>query len=670
MRSKTEVGKARLGVTTSLAAFTIAAAILAGPLGCADNPATTRLLPPGGKGGIVGTLTFQGMANPPFPVAEVLAVQTDNPDCASDFGAIALLGTFNNFDTGQAADFLLDEVLPCLWVTEVQFPAGVIDFKFVTGTSAQTIAFDSPPDYGKLGPNTGLDPLEGAADAGAGGPDGNLSVTIPKAGIWTVVLNEATTPATYRITQDPLVIESDPADGTFEVIDIPAGSYDVSIEADGFLPVVRRGVAVQATRVTDLGTVSMEVASGALTGAVAFSDDPDPLPEATVSVLTAGTAAVVQSQSTTGAFSFVGLETGTYDIRVTAPAYFESLLEDVSYVNGSNTDIGTITMDPGCESQFTTIQIAGDFNQFNLSQAPFMTQGPGCVWSDTLTLASGLFNMKFVTDGAFDSPRDYGGNESQTLNAPGTFPTQLVSGTGTAIKFAIAAPGDYRFILDESRLQFSILPLGGGGGEGAILGEVGFEALTDAPFPVATVELRAAGSLTGLATRQTTAESRSFRFDLVEDGTYELSISATCFATTVKAGLAVSGAELDAGTVTLPAAPSGFSTIQIAASNTNNFASFDLGTAPFMTQGPGCVWTDTLSFPGVAAPYLRFVTDGAFSAPPDFGGSATVTAPDTVAVQANITGTGGGLRVRFLQAGDYIVVLDERRQRLEVRRAP
>ena len=34
----------------------------------------------------------------------------------------------------------------------------------------------------------------------------------------------------------------------------------------------------------------------------------------------------------------------------------------IEFVNGEDTDAGTITLDPGCTSEFEIIEVLGDFN--------------------------------------------------------------------------------------------------------------------------------------------------------------------------------------------------------------------------------------------------------------------------------------------------------------------
>ena len=59
-------------------------------------------------------------------------------------------------------------------------------------------------------------------------------------------------------------------------------------------------------------------------------------------------------------------------------------------------------------SDFATLQVVGTPSGFNIGASPFLTQlAPGS-WIDTLSLPAGPLEWKFVSNGAFDNPPDYG----------------------------------------------------------------------------------------------------------------------------------------------------------------------------------------------------------------------------------------------------------------------
>jgi hypothetical protein len=638
-------------------ALLLAAAVTAGIwlVACSDNPNTTRLTAPGGRGDIQGTLTFEGVSGTPLPAAKIIALQ--KTDCISQFGYIAVMGTFNGFRIAGADSFLMDELAPCYWVFSDTISKGDLNLKFVTAYSSPPTAFDNPPDYGKSGANNFTDPLQGTLDSGVPGDDGNLSVTIPSTGLWTFIVNEATSPASYTITQESLVIESDTQTGMFQIHDLPVGTYEVSIQAEGFLPKTVASVAVSANRVTDVGTLNMEVASGKLFGAVAFADHPEPRPEATVEVRRANSSVVLKTATTDSAFAFTGLETGAYDLSFSASGYLDTTLVGVQYVNGTEVDVGTVTLTPGCRSGFDTIQLAADFTSFDLAQAPFMNKEPDCIWTDTVTVNAGTYNMKFVTGGAYDNPKDYGGDESQNIPLAGTHPVELVSGIGTAINVSVATTGQYAFVLDENDSTFTATLLGGGA-TGSVSGTLGFPGIDSAPYPAADVKLLQSGTQTLVALTQSDTLTREFTMTSVEDGTYDLAITARGFLDTTLVGIQVTnGGNTEVGTVTLqPGCVSAFDTIQLA----SDFTSFDLGQAPFMTQSSSCVWTDTVTV-NAGGPYnMKFVTDGNFDSPKDYGGDESQNIPlvGTHPVEF-VSGTGTAINVSVAATGQYVFVLDE-----------
>ncbi len=630
--------------------------------GCDDNPSTTPLTAPGGRGGIEGTLVFPAGTDS-GQVATVVAAPNEAPDCQSAFGAIALMGDFNAFDLAEAGETLMFQLAPCVWAVRATLPSGPQNFKFVTGNDAASLAFDTPGDYGRLGPGNGTDPLSGSADNPAPGDDGNISLTLPTAGEWTVILNEtAVGGATYRFTLEEFEVNVTAANPMFRFSDLPVGTYDLTIASDGFVPQRFERLQVKHNTVILLDSIVMETAQGFLTGGVDFADSPDPRPTATVRVLENGVQVPGQVEETTGLFLFAGLATGTYDLALSAPGYLDTTLVDIAFVNGQNTDVGTVTLRPGCTTTVNTIQIVGQFDPdcvFNPACSSFMTNTEGCVWMDTLTVTAGSYLFKFVTNGAFDNPEDYGGTESQVLSAPGTFDTRLASGEGTALNVDIPADGDWEFVLDESRLQFTLRLLGDAPG-GAINGSVSFQGVTSAPFPRATVQLLSSPGNMVLRTATSSTETGAYAFELVADGRYNLRAFAACFDTSTVNGIPVSGGPVF---VPIPELTPGGSTLT-SISLAGDFNGFDLAANP-MTQDTDCVWTAQVDL-AVGTFNLKFVTNGAFDSPPDYGGDETpLDVPGTHPVSL-VTGIGTAITIVVAEPGSYVFTLDERQSTFSV----
>lgn len=319
-----------------------------------------------------------------------------------------------------------------------------------------------------------------------------------------------------------------------------------------------------------------------------------------------------------------------------------------------------------CTSQFTTIQMVGDFTTppFSIPDSPQLIEAAdGCVWTVTVRLTAGTVLFKFVTDGAFDSPQDYGGSETVTLNVPGgPHPTQLVAGTGTAIKTAVAATGDYLITLNERTLTWSAVAAAPPAA-GAIAGTVSFQGLSSAPFPTARVEVFA--GTTSVGTTTTDATTRAFLVEGLDAGTYRVVASASCFTTVELPSVNVAGTTTNVGDIALAEGASAFTTIDLV----GGFNLFTPGVDP-MVQSTACVWTrDRALAPGVYN--MKFLTDGVFDSPPDYGGdeSVTIDVPGTGAVRP-VSGPGTAIKISVADSGTYRFILDERLQRWEIQLLP
>jgi hypothetical protein len=134
------------------------------------------------------------------------------------------------------------------------------------------------------------------------------------------------------------------------------GSYDVSVTSAGYFGRRLTGVTVAHNQVNDLGAVGIEFIAGAIKGRVRYDDTPDPLPKATITLKTAGSAQTLRTAQSESTFAFTGLTTGTYDVTVDASGYRDTTLAGLPYVNGSDTDLGDIVLE---SSQVFVIEIDG-----------------------------------------------------------------------------------------------------------------------------------------------------------------------------------------------------------------------------------------------------------------------------------------------------------------------
>jgi len=108
--------------------------------------------------------------------------------------------------------------------------------------------------------------------------------------------------------------------------------------------------------------------------------------------------------------------------------------------------------------QFTTIQVVGDFNGWDTG-VPGMIEIEPRVWVDTLSVGSGCHFMKFLTDGVYGTPPDYGTctAEDTTCQVSLVGETCLVSGAETALgQIDFTDSGVYEFRLNENDATYEI----------------------------------------------------------------------------------------------------------------------------------------------------------------------------------------------------------------------
>ncbi len=185
------------------------------------------------------------------------------------------------------------------------------------------------------------------------------------------------------------------------------------------------------------------------------------LPVARVQLHAAGRdllLASAQGDATIGAFAIDSLGGGTFDLYVDATGYLETVVRGVTVINGGSTDVGTVSLAPGCQSAFASVQVLGDFNNWDESRRD-MHQVSSCVWIDTLAVAEGCYFMKFRTN--HDWGDDYGTCDAEdlTCQVPLSGSVCLVSGLSALGKISFPSTGLYVFRLDESSSTYEIHPV-------------------------------------------------------------------------------------------------------------------------------------------------------------------------------------------------------------------
>ncbi len=459
-------------VSRSLAALALLAALFA-LVGCGRNVATLFLAPSGERpvpatGAVSGTLDFGTPGT--YPQSLVLMARVRDPNCISSYSSIKVVGTNTDPIFNVATAPALTQLAPCVWVDTLTLVAaritGTFEWKFVTND-----AFDNPPDYSTTD-GSQIDGLENSLAFASPG-SANLDADVPADFLdhtLVCLLDESASPPNYafRRIEDAAAAFSSTADGRFTISGLVPGTYNLRVRPPTGAP-VNMTVTVGNANV-DLGTVQVGAPAGSISGQLEFDPAlfPDmaaaPWPPVKVQLYQGG---ILQEEFTTSrtdrTFSFGNLPAGDYKVRADANLFAPDSA-DVT-VSAGNVDAGTLTLAADFNELASDMHVAGDFNDFTLADSTRMAltaipQGSTqLVWQYTPShpIAAGTYNMKFVTDAAFDNPTDYGGDESQTIQVPVTnAPTSLVSGFGTAIKLQFTAAGTYLFTLDERRQTFSI----------------------------------------------------------------------------------------------------------------------------------------------------------------------------------------------------------------------
>ena len=215
-------------------------------------------------------------------------------------------------------------------------------------------------------------------------------------------------------------------DGTFELLQLPAGRYDLAVAATGFAPVVVRGLAVSnAEGTADLGTVFLEPGIS-LEGRVTDVDD-QPLAGVSVFAMTQGAApgsAVPGQQLQTaadGSFSVVDLRPGDrVKLQLWKEGYQNRL---VSGLEAPTLEPLTLVLRPA--SRVSGRVIDGDRQPVARARVGLVRRGSGLLLGGRM-LASGSGGLSSVSDvnGEFTIDNVASGRYSLAVIAEGFRPAE------------------------------------------------------------------------------------------------------------------------------------------------------------------------------------------------------------------------------------------------------
>lgn len=629
---------------------------------CTESDEEPFLVPTGeivkGSGTLRGTLLFDG--GPPTGEVIVYTLRDYVVECESQFTTIHPTGTFTEWDeTRWSSTPGMKYLGGCVWVDQIELAGGSISWKFVTNK-----AWDNPADYTSVGQDNAL-----TGATGTGG--GDLTASVPAGDLYFLFLYEGTSPAAYAFLteEEAPLTRPDESTGQFEVPDLPSGTYEIVVVAEGFLD-YHVSVELGEDEDKELGQIEVFSATGVIRGKVAYSDNPDPLPKAFVEVLeTGGTIAIAQdSTDAAGSFAIRGLTTGTYDLRISATGYVGELVADVEYVNGEEIELGTVTLSPGCSSAYDIIELLGEFNSWTAS-AP-MTQIGACVWVDTVRVSvdsdpDSTYTMKFRTDGNWDSPLDYGTCTTQEEIHGLEGEVCGVSGEGTALAVKFPATGDYEFTFFEGTSTYRITILAQAE-PGGITGTVVYED-DPAEIPATTVQLFRAGSPVPIGST-TVDEQGDYAFEDLAAGGYDLRLDAVGYQTGRVAGISVVEGETTAVEpieLILLSECVAATAIEIAAELTGWPSE---GNGPHASLVGECQWAIQLPVDLSADDDSTFVfkfRTNEREGEDDYGscvGSDFVYEFDGEAVTGQVcvvNGPIGNIKVKFPLTGNYLFYLDE-----------
>jgi hypothetical protein len=451
-----------------------AAALLATLAACGKNTATT-LLAPSGSRPVPANSSVSGRVNfgtGSYAKSLVLLAPVRSGIVSSTYASISVTGNLVAAGYVPAAAPTLTQLAPRSWVDTLTILPGVgLHWKFVTDKN-----YDSPPDYGHPSDRTGNDGLVNYAVNPANGPQGDLIADVGAlAGLVVCSLEEdavgvradyafravgAGSPAAFTSTSD----------GSFAIDGLKPGRYNVLIRTPGTL----RDTLITNLDVsgpTDLGVIDLSGAApvGSVTGTIdyagpnGFADLASaPYPPTTVRLVQGGvTVTTLNTGRASAGFTFTNVTPGTYDVIADAPVFFPLTKSAVTVAAGPATDVGVFELIKNNAEVSNAINVAGDFNGFAPSDLLWeMSQNTLGVWSlvSPDSIAAGTQYMKFVTDYNFDTPPDYGGDETAIDVPVSDAVTYKVSGGGTAIKLNVTAKNVYQFTIDERRQTFSIQP--------------------------------------------------------------------------------------------------------------------------------------------------------------------------------------------------------------------
>lgn len=279
------------------------------------------------------------------------------------------------------------------------------------------------------------------------------------------------------------------SDGTFEVLNLPSGSYRINVIADQY-QASTIGAIVENGEISEL-TVPLILAGGSIQGTITDTNGA-PLPGSFVELTDVnGVLVATITSDQNGEFLFTDITVGQLNVKATAPDYGVS-------------SIGVI-VEPG---EMSTVELS--LSQITGTITGVVTDTDGNPISNATVTVADATNTSVATvitnaDGSYTIPQ-LDPSEYTITASESSSGANVVSGTVTAG--------------DESIVDITLIPLGGVV-QGTIL-DIGGEVVVGA-----TVELRSVSPFGPVVSTVLTDSDGNYDFGTISNGTYTIVVTAT-----------------------------------------------------------------------------------------------------------------------------------------------
>jgi hypothetical protein len=271
-----------------------------------------------------------------------------------------------------------------------------------------------------------LSPIGTPVPTPTAGATGSIAGTVTAAGSGTPIAG-----ATVAVNGTTLATSTG-GNGTYQLAQVPAGTYTVAIEASGFtgqnIPVAVLGGQTQIVEAF-LTAVGAAPSTGTIHGVVFHEVTGTSVAGATV-ILDAG-AATVQTDGT-GAFTIPDVQAGTHTLLVSALGFFARLTPGITVPDDEAVQIGLPPQFQPVGAQAEQALAGAQLRTLGLHRAAAPAPRPGSL---------DLVVQEAATGGALSGAQ--AAIESESLVGGGSFQTTGTTAADGSLSFVDLAPGTY-----------------------------------------------------------------------------------------------------------------------------------------------------------------------------------------------------------------------------------